>query len=65
MRRGAFKLGYIQRRELFVYIRLFAEMGFSEYTVVVGRLIDTEYKAFSRETVRGENSDGEAQLYSG
>jgi hypothetical protein len=51
-------LGHSTERELFAYIRLFAEMGFPEYTVCVGRLRDTEYTVLSREAIRGETSDG-------
>jgi hypothetical protein len=37
-------------RELVVYILLFAEMGFPEYTVAVGRLRDTEYRVMAAST---------------
>ena len=39
------------QRELTVYIRLFAQMEFPEYTVVVGRLRDTTYKIRARSLV--------------
>jgi hypothetical protein len=39
------------QRELTVYIRLFAQMEFPEYTVVVGRLRDTTYTIRARSLV--------------
>jgi hypothetical protein len=41
-------LGHSTERELFAFIRLFAEMGFPEYTVCVGRLRDMKYQVLCR-----------------
>ena len=51
-------LGQTAGRELIAYIRLFAEMGFPEYTVHIGRLRDTEYGLLCREAARGEKANG-------
>jgi hypothetical protein len=54
-------LGQSADRELIAYIRLFAEMGFPEYVVYVGRLRDTEYGLLCRDASRASVPIGGAE----